>query len=146
MPNDLRFLTHDAVEAEELPRGLHTWLSRRDLTGAENLLAVHVEVGPGNGHPFHCHPSMEEIIYILGGEAEQWIEEERRTLGAGEMVFIPKGVVHATYNAGAAPLTFLAVLSPAGDLDDESGMRDVSHEEPWRSLRPPLDERDDPAS
>lgn len=138
MSKDLRFLTSDVVEQEELPRGLHFWLSRPDITGSKNFVAVRVEVEPGNGHPFHRHPTMEELIYVISGQAEQWVEDKKQVLGAGEMAFIPKDVVHGTYNAGSEPLVFLAVLSPANNLDDGSGMVDVSAEEPWRSLRAPL--------
>lgn len=134
MSKDLRFLTKDVVESEQLPRGLHHWLSRPDLTGSENFVMVRVEVRPGNGHPFHRHPTMEEIIYVISGQAEQWLEEESRILGPGEAIFIPRDVVHATFNALDEPLVFLAILSPAQELD-ETAMIDVSTEEPWRSLR-----------
>lgn len=133
----LCFITREDAEVEELPRGLHYWLSRPGLTDSEHFLAVRVHVAPGNGHPFHYHSTMEEIIYVLSGRAEQWIEEEQRDLGPGEMVHIPKGVVHGTYNAGDQPLVFLAVLSPSEELEGE-GMVDVSAEEPWRSLKTPI--------
>lgn len=133
-----RFRTHDVVQAERLARGLHHWLSRPDLTGSEQLVLVRVEVEPGNGHPFHRHPTMEEIIYVISGRAEQWLEAQHRGLGPGEAAFIPQDVVHATYNAADEPLVFLAILSPARALD-ETGMIDVSAEEPWRSLKPPAD-------
>lgn len=128
------FLTKDTVKAEQLPRGLHHWLSRADVTGSKQLVTVRVEVEPGNGHPFHRHPNMEEIIYVLSGKAEQWLEEESRILNKDEAVFIPENMVHATYNAGDEPLVFLAILSPAADLD-EDGMVDVSDEEPWCDLK-----------
>ncbi len=128
------FLTKDAVETEHLPRGIHHWLSKPDTTGSEQLITVRVEVEAGNGHPFHRHPDMEEIIYILSGKAEQWLEEESRILTKDEAVFIPENMIHATYNGGDEPLIFLAILSPAKDL--EGGMVDVSDEEPWCDLKP----------
>lgn len=128
------FLTKNTVKVEKLPRGLHHWLSRPDVTGSEQLVTVRVEVEPGNGHPFHRHPNMEEIIYILSGKAEQWLEEESRILTEGEAVFVPENMVHGTYNAGDEPLAFLAILSPAKDLDGD-GMVDVSGEEPWCNLK-----------
>ena len=56
---------------------------------------------------------MEEIIYVLSGRAEQWVDREKRLLTAGQIAHIPKGVVHGTYNAGPETLEFLAILSPA---------------------------------
>lgn len=128
-----RFVTAAEVKTEDLPWGPHDWLIRPDLVAAEKLQLVRVTMPPGQGHAFHRHPEMEEIIYVIEGDAEQWVEREKRTLRAGEAAHIPTGLVHATYNAGAAPLTFLAILSPA-QLSGPA-LVDVSSEEPWRSLR-----------
>ncbi len=128
-----KFLTKDAVPSEKLERGLHHWLSTPEVTDSEQFISVRVEVEAGNGHPFHRHPDMEEIIYVLSGKAEQWLEDEKRILGKDEAVFIPEDVVHATYNAGNEPLIFLAILSPAKDL--EGSMVDVTDEEPWSNLK-----------
>jgi mannose-6-phosphate isomerase-like protein (cupin superfamily) len=80
-----------------------------------------------------AHPTREEIIYVLSGRAEQWIGKQHRILGPGEMVLIPKGEVHGTYNPFNERLVFLAILSPANA--PEPGIVDVSKEEPWCSLR-----------
>ncbi len=128
-----KFLTNDAVPSEKLERGLHHWLSTPELTGSDQFITVRVEVEAGNGHPFHRHPDMEEIIYVLSGRAEQWLEHEKMILEKDEAVFIPEDLVHGTYNAGDEPLIFLAILSPGKDL--EGSMIDVSEEEPWCNLK-----------
>lgn len=127
-----KFFTGENMVVEKLERGIHHWFSRPDITGSKDLIVVRVEVGPGGGHPFHMHPDMDEVIYILSGKAEQWIEQEKRVLKAGESVFVPKKMVHATFNATDEPLSFLAILGPAADL--EGSMVYVDHEEPWASL------------
>jgi quercetin dioxygenase-like cupin family protein len=76
---------------------------------------------------------MEEIIYIVSGSAEQWVDREKRVLAAGQIAHIPKNVVHGTYNSGDVPLEFLAILSPA--KAEGPPLVDVSDREPWRSLR-----------
>ena len=129
----LRFVTSADVDVEELPWGPHEWLCRPGLTDARDLLLVRVRMPPGTGHAFHRHPAMEEIIYIVAGEAEQWVGEETRRLGAGDIAHIPRDTVHGTYNAGADTLVFLAILSPA--TFDGPALVDVSMDEPWRSLR-----------
>jgi quercetin dioxygenase-like cupin family protein len=128
-----RFVTAADVKVEELPWGPHDWIVRPDLVAAEKLLLVRVTMPPGEGHAFHRHPEMEEIIYVMEGEAEQWVEREKRRLRAGEAAHIPMGLVHGTYNVTPAPLRFLAILSPA--RISGPALVDVSGEEPWRSLR-----------
>jgi len=129
----LRFVTSADVDVEELPWGPHEWLCRPGLTDARDLLLVRVRMPPGTGHAFHRHPAMEEIIYVVAGEAEQWVGEETRRLGAGDIAHIPRDTVHGTYNAGGDTLVFLAILSPA--TFDGPALVDVSMDEPWRSLR-----------
>ena len=129
----LRFVTEGEMQVEQLPWGPHDWLCRPGLTDAEDLLLVRVHMPPGEGHKFHRHPEMEEIIYVLSGSAEQWVDREKRILTAGQIAHIPKNVVHGTYNSGDVPLEFLAILSPA--KVEGPPLVDVSDREPWRSLR-----------
>ena len=134
-PRDLlRFVTAADAAVEPSPWGPHDWLCRPGLTDAKDLQLVRVSMPPGTGHAFHRHPAMEEIIYVVAGHAEQWVDRESRRLGPGEIAHIPKDVVHGTYNAGADTLVFLAILSPA--IFEGPALVDVSGEEPWASLRP----------
>lgn len=128
-----RFVTAGEMEVEELAWGPHEWLCRPGLTDADRLLLVRVRMPPGAGHAFHRHPAMEEIIYVVSGEAEQWVDRESKRLGPGDVAHIPENVVHGTYNGGDETLVFLAILSPAGF--DGPALVDVSTEEPWASMR-----------
>ena len=132
----LRFVTATEMQVEASPWGPHEWLSRPGLTSAEELLLVRVRMPAGRAHQFHRHPAMEEIIYVLSGTAEQWVDREKRTLKAGDSAHIPRNVVHGTYNAGSGPLVFLAILSPAGA--EGPALVDVHAEQPWASLRTPM--------
>lgn len=93
---------------------------------------VGVDVEPGGEHPFHLHPEMGELISILAGSAEQWIERDKKILQAGELAFVPKKMVNATFNAGDELLSFFAKLGPATDL--KRSVVYIDQEEPWKSL------------
>ena len=138
----LRFVTSKDSEVEFAPWGKHWWLSKPELTGTQQLTLVRVTMRPGAGHQFHYHPAREEIIYVVEGVAEQWVDQEKRSLKAGEIAFIPKNVVHAIHNSSKKRLTFLAILSPA----EAEGpfLVDCYEDEPWRTLRAPFayDRRD----
>ena len=127
------FIQADDVEVEELPWGPHEWMSRPGLTAARELLLVRVRMPPGQGHAFHRHPELEEIIYVESGEAEQWVGEDCRTLVHGEIAHISADVVHGTWNLGVDTLVFLAILAPA--TCEGPMLVDMSREEPWASLR-----------
>ena len=138
-PNNevLRFIKQKDIQVEEFPWGPHDWMSRPGLTEADQLLLVRVHMPPGKAHQFHRHPEMEEIIYVVSGRAEQWVEKESSILGPGEMAHIPKDVVHGTYNPFDETLVFLAILAPA--KFEGPALIDVFEEEPWRSLKTPLE-------
>ena len=76
-------------------------------------LRMHVSVinSGEEPHPPHEHAG-EEILYILEGEAEVLLGEERRTVGPMTSVFCPAHVVHGLRNAGAAPVKFMVIRTP----------------------------------
>jgi len=114
MVSEKRFVQPDDVETIRLDWGTLKWMNAPEVTGSEGFSAGIVLLEPGKGHERHTHPDSEEILYFLGGEGEQTIEDETRTVGAGDMVHIPSGVEHSTINTSWEPLRFLAVYCPPG--------------------------------
>jgi quercetin dioxygenase-like cupin family protein len=129
-----KFITTGAVERETLPWGSLGWLSRPATTGARELVVIEVNLAQGHGHNFHKHPDQEEVIYVVAGQVEQWLETEKQILNPGDSVFIPKDVVHASFNTFAQPAKLLAILAPCV-TDDGYVSVEVGNGEPWRSLR-----------
>lgn len=126
------FVTAATVQHGDMPWCHVEWMSNPEIVGAQEILLVRATFQPGQMHKFHTHPGREEIIYVLEGVAEQWVGEEKRKIGLGEMAHIPKNTPHATRNAGPMPLKFLAILSPV-EAPGEFSV-DVFNEEPWRSI------------
>ena len=98
---------------------------------ADNAQAI---ITPSQGHSFHKHPDQEEVIYVLVGEVEQWLDRDKRILRPGDSVFIPAGMVHASFNTGERDATILAVFGPSVG---EGGIEavEVADEAPWNGLR-----------
>ena len=124
--------------AAEIERQQHDWgvfapvTSPRD--GLHGIVTIEATFLPGKCHAFHTHPGQEEVIYVLEGTIEQWVESEMRLLHPGDAVAIPESAVHASFNTGVEPAKILAILSPAVG-EEGYGAVDVSGEEPWASLR-----------
>jgi quercetin dioxygenase-like cupin family protein len=131
-----RFVTAAESVTEPTAFTLNAWLSRPDIVPCQDLLMVRATMAPGRCHPFHHHPTREEIIYILSGQAEQWCGSECRILKPGEMVLIPKGEIHGTYNPFREPVVFLAILAPANAPGPD--VVDVSPDPAWAGLRASL--------
>jgi quercetin dioxygenase-like cupin family protein len=135
-PASRRFVTVTDSITEPTAFTLNAWLSRPDVVPCQDLLLVRATMEPGRCHPFHHHPTREEIIYIISGQAEQWCGHEYKVLKPGEMVLIPKGEVHGTYNPFREPVVFLAILAPANAAGPD--VVDVSTEAPWAGRRESL--------
>lgn len=110
------------------------WHSRPQTTAARELVVIEVKLEPGGGHDFHRHPNQEEVIYVLDGEIEQWVDRSSRTLRAGDSAFIPAAMVHASFNVSGSDARVLAILAPS--IGDEGYELEEVHEQaPWSGLR-----------
>ena len=129
-----RFFARDEVERDVMEGFELGWHSRPETTGAGQLVVIEVKLEPGGGHDFHRHPNQEEVIYVLDGEIEQWVDRRRRTLRAGDSAFIPAAMVHASFNVSGAPARLLAILAPSiGEEGYE--LEEVHQQSPWSELR-----------
>lgn len=66
------------------------------------------------GPPLHVHDHEEEAFYVLEGRGVFVVGEERRELGPGDFVIVPRGAAHGLARAGGEDLRMLVVTSPAG--------------------------------
>lgn len=132
-PSLRRFVSTAETEAQHLAKQVNQWYFKDGLGDSESLVFVRAKFTAGGAHPFHSHPEMDEIIYLLAGEMEQWVEKEKRILKPGDSAYIPRGVVHGCYNDGAADCEFLAILTPS-KINGPFSV-DYSTEAPWKSLR-----------
>ena len=76
-------------------------LQRHDLSApGREVIQVIVELAPGTTAPRHSHPG-EEIIYVLEGTWEYTLDGKPPVvLKAGDVLFIPAGVIHSARNVG----------------------------------------------
>ena len=122
------------AKPDVLDWGTLGWLSSPPATGARDLTVIQVTLSPGKGHDFHHHPDQEEVIYVVAGRVEQWVDREKRVLGPGDSAFLPAGMVHASFNVGDGEAQIVAILGPCvGDTGYE--VVDVAGEAPWKDLR-----------
>ena len=76
-------------------------LQRHDLSVAgREVIQTIVELEPGTTAPRHSHPG-EEIIYVLEGTWEYTLEGQPPvTLKAGDVLYVPAGMIHSARNVG----------------------------------------------
>ena len=69
---------------------------------------------PGVVVPDHIHRDAEELFYMLEGELQVKVGDHELTAGPGDLVLVPRGVVHAHSNRAEVPTRWLTLFSPAG--------------------------------
>lgn len=138
-----KFISSIEVKREELEWGSLAWFSSPVASNAKDLVVIEVTLSPTGGHNFHKHPKQEELIYVIEGEIEQWVDREKRMLRSGDSAFMGADVVHASFNISGRNAKLLAILGPCVGSEGYE-LVDVSKQEPWVSLKqttPALRER-----
>ncbi len=80
-----------------------------------NFALVEHPIGPRVlAAPMHTHRHEDEYTYVLEGEIGVQVGDEVRVARPGDLVFKPRGVPHAFWNAGDVPARALEIISPAG--------------------------------
>jgi quercetin dioxygenase-like cupin family protein len=89
--------------------------------GVSPIQAQHFCIGnvtldaDGGQVPWHNH-DQEEVYFVLEGQAEMCLGEERRVLSAGQAVYVPSRVFHQLTNIEETPCRMLYCFGPAGDV------------------------------
>jgi mannose-6-phosphate isomerase-like protein (cupin superfamily) len=90
--------------------------------GDAGFALIDYTAAPGvPGPPLHVHEAIDEAWFLLEGELEVQIGDDRRRVDAGSFLLVPRLVPHTFANAGSGPARWVGVLSPAealGMLED----------------------------
>jgi mannose-6-phosphate isomerase-like protein (cupin superfamily) len=82
--------------------------------GTEKLIVNESWNDPGVGAPVHVHPDgLEEILIVVEGTAEMWIDGETSILEAGDSVILRPYTHHGYKNVGEGTLHVIGVFSSA---------------------------------
>ena len=89
--------------------GIHPGVSLYAI-GGEQALLCRVTYEPGTTVARHAHEHTEQLMAIVEGEVEMTIGAETRTLRAGDVVVVNRGLEHELHSAGG--VTFFEALAP----------------------------------
>lgn len=103
-------IRHDTQACEEWRQGVATRMRISALNGATALTIFEQWCEPGLGAPTHWHP-VEEVLTVLSGEADIWVDGELFRATAGHSALIPPKCRHGFRNASDEELHMLAVLA-----------------------------------
>ena len=94
----------------------HSGTVNRRLVGSEFGAGFEMVLGriePGGEASRHYHVDEAQIVYVLKGEANVALAEEKpRRVTAGTVIRIPRGLVHEIVAIGGEPLEVLVLYAP----------------------------------
>jgi quercetin dioxygenase-like cupin family protein len=106
----MRIIDHERQASEEWRPGVTTRMHVSAVTGAVQLCVFQQWCDPGKGAPTHLH-AVEEILTVLDGQAEFWIEDEHTSVSTGQSIVVPAGRKHGFRNTGTGTLHVQATLA-----------------------------------
>ena len=111
-----RYLVREADTPAYHPAN-HTGTVNRRLIGPDNVGAKNLEVvlgviEPGRGALPHSHPGIEQVCYLLEGQARAEIGGEICDLEPGDSCFFPPDTPHVFTVTGDRPARVLVIYSP----------------------------------
>lgn len=87
-------------------------LIKSEDTDGRFALIEHTIPARGLAAPTHVHKNEDEWSFVLSGRMGAMIGDEVVEAGPGELVFKPRGIPHAFWNAGDEEVRLLELISP----------------------------------
>jgi quercetin dioxygenase-like cupin family protein len=119
-------ITPAALPTVALDWGTIKWHVTPAAIDDASLTFGEVIVNTSKGHDPHSHPAADEVIYVVSGEGRQTVGEDEFEIRAGDAVWIPRDVVHSTYNTGWQPLRLIVTYTPGGEEAALAGLPDFA--------------------
>ncbi len=107
LPVALNSVDWNAMEWKPVRHGIE-----RKAFGSEHVtLALH-RLLPGHEPRPHSHPH-EQVVYILAGQIDFYVEGQVVRLGPGSLLVVPPNAMHHGVVVGDEPVLNLDVFTPA---------------------------------
>ncbi len=102
----------EVVRRQEFRHGRFDWLHYPQDVTSDEILVARVMIYPGQKWPEHIHSGYEQMLYVISGTGEHWVDGEREDLHPGRAYYLPPNVAHTMTNSGDDPLVHLSVYHP----------------------------------
>jgi mannose-6-phosphate isomerase-like protein (cupin superfamily) len=106
----MQVINHEDHVREIWRPGVSTRMLVSAAVGATQLWVFDQWCEARTGAPTHHH-AVEEVLTVLSGEAEVWLNESRTNLKPGQSVIVPAGQPHGFQNNGSSTLHIQSTLA-----------------------------------
>lgn len=87
-------------------------MAKVDIAASPHLICGLNCFEPGQQQKVHAHKGADKLYYVVEGSGEFIVGGERRTLGQGQLLYVPEDVEHGVDNTSGGRLAVLIVITP----------------------------------
>ena len=87
-------------------------VAKVDLASSKHLICGLNCFEPGQVQKAHAHPGADKLYHVLEGSGEFSVGQEKRTLSAGDLLYVPENLEHGVVNTGQKRLVVMIVITP----------------------------------
>ena len=107
------------VEEKKIPGRFIRWIADDKTMQPKYLSSCVIRVPPGETvRPAHSHTEGEELIYIMSGTGQAWVDGEIQPMHTGTAVLFEQGQVHMIRNVGDEEMKVVCFFAPPTGLDN----------------------------
>ncbi|HHU51252.1 MAG TPA: cupin domain-containing protein [Firmicutes bacterium] len=114
----VKVISQAQAETQHLTGRDLTWIITEEAVGAKQMSIAIMHCSPHSVvRPLHAHEDIEEVILILEGEGEAWVDGETAKFKKGDAVFFPANSRHQVRNTGDTMLVTASIFSAPTNPD-----------------------------
>ncbi|MEG0494464.1 MAG: cupin domain-containing protein [Clostridia bacterium] len=107
----VQLVRYEDVEVIRLPGRDLRWLADAHTLGTQQI-SFAVMHCPANSvvKPLHSHKEVEEVLLVLAGKGEVWVDGETAIFQQGDAVLLPAGSMHQVRNVGKKMVVTVSIF------------------------------------
>jgi quercetin dioxygenase-like cupin family protein len=115
----MKIIHESEVEEKKIPGRFIRWIADDKTLQPKHLSSCVIRVMPGETvQPAHSHPEGEELIYIMSGSGEAWVDGKIKPMRTGTAILFEQGSVHMIRNVGGEEMKVVCFFAPPTGLEN----------------------------
>lgn len=85
---------------------------RQVLATGKHTQVVIMSIPPGSDIGEEVHPDNDQVLYLIDGSGQVFMDGQESDFNAGDLVLVPAGARHNFITKGEAPMKIITTYSP----------------------------------
>lgn len=123
----MKIIHENDLDEKMVPGRFIRWIADKKTMQPKKLSSCVIRVMPGETvQPAHSHPDGEELIYLISGNGEAWVDGDIQSMRTGSAVLFEQGSVHMIRNTGEEEMKVVCFFAPSTGLENYKFYEDLA--------------------